>query len=297
MTLISLLLVLMLELFFRISAILEDALKYHKWFPNWFKWLRARIKQSWFDDWPGIIIILGIPLVLLHLLYPAENGFLLQLFQLALSVVILVYCLGPIEQNKHLKEYFLAVENGDLQSAYHHVEDYLDLKSGKYVPEDLSKLGRVVTRLILSQSNFRFFGVLVYFVLLGPVGALMYRLACTFEFTIRDDEKSPYQEKLNLLRKILDWLPSRITGFLYALAGDFTGAMVKLKKYLLIKNSDPDKLIQETGLGALGIKTENFQENSAEIIEENKQAQSLISRSMVIFLVIIAIMTVYGWPS
>ncbi len=297
MTLLSLLSVLILETFFRISAILEEVLNYHNWFPNWYKWIRTRIKQKWFDDWPGIMLILALPVGFIHLLYIANNGFLFLIFQLALSVLVLVYCLGPIEQNKHLKEYFHAVESGDFQSAYHHVEDYLDLKSGKTVPEDISKLGRVVTSLILSQSNFRFFGVLVYFVLLGPVGALAYRLTCTFEFSIRDDDESPYRNNLILLRKILDWLPARITGFLYALAGNFTGAMTILKKHLLIKNSDPDELIQDTGLGALGIDRDSYQENTIEIIEENNQAQSLISRSLVIFLVIVAIMTVFGWLS
>ncbi len=100
-----------------------------------------------------------------------------------------------------------------------------------------------------------------------------------------------------MLRKILDWLPARITGFLYALAGDFTGAMTELKKYLLIKNCDPEKLIQDTGFGALGIDKDSYQENNIEIIEENNQAQSLISRSLVIFLVIVAMMTVFGWLS
>ncbi len=297
MTLISLLLVLILETFFRISAIFEEVFKYHKWFPNWYNWIRTRIKQKWFDGWPGIILILAVPVCVIHLLYTANSGFLFLLFQLAISVLVLVYCLGPIEQNKHLKEYFSAVESGDFQSAYHHIEDYLDLKSGKTVPEDMSKLGRAVTSLILSQSNFRFFGVLVYYVLLGPVGALLYRLACTFEFSIRDDDESPYRNNLILLRKILDWFPARITGLLYAMAGDFTGAMTKLKKYLLVKNSDPVNLIQETGLGALGIDRESYEENSTKIIEENNQAQSLISRSLVLFLVIVAMMTVFGWLS
>ncbi len=103
MTLISLLLVLILETFFRISAILEEVLKYHNWFPNWYKWIRTRIKQKWFDDWPGIILILAVPVGFIHLLYTANNGFLFLLFQLVLSVLVLTYAICIILYLLHLR--------------------------------------------------------------------------------------------------------------------------------------------------------------------------------------------------
>ncbi len=292
MTLISLLFVLILEYFFRVSVIFEEVFKYHKWFPDWFKWITAKFHQSWFSDWPGIFIILGTPVLLVYFISAADQGFLMWLCQLVLSLVVLVYCLGPIDQNEHLGEYFDAMENEELQSAFHHIEDYLDLKSGQDIPENTQKLGRVVTTLILLQSNFRYFGVLVYFVLLGPAGALLYRLTCTFEFATRDEEHSPYQSRLLSLRNLLDWIPARITSFLYALAGDFNGVMSSLKRYLFQANNN-ESLLKEAGLGALGLDNEI----SDDVIEENNQALSLVSRALVILLVIIAMMTVFGWLS
>jgi len=298
MTLISLLFVLILEYFFKISAIFEEQFKYHNWFPAWRKWLGNKVQQNWFRDWPGIAIIIGTPVLLLYnLVSDADKGFLFWLMQFALTLIVLVYCLGPIDQNEHLSEYFDAMESGDFQSAYHHVECHLDLKSTQDIPENFEELGRVVTTLILSQSNFRFFGVLVYFVLLGPAGALLYRLTCTFEFSSRDDDNSPYRLRLLQLRNLLDWLPARITGFLYALAGDFNGAMSSLNQYLFQPDNN-DSLLEETGLGALGINDEVSDDVIiADTVEENNQALSLVSRSLTIFLVIIAMMTVFGWLS
>jgi len=135
--------------------------------------------------------------------------------------------------------------------------------------------------------------VLMYFVLLGPAGALLYRLAGTFEFSVRDDEDSPYQEKLKQLRFVLDWLPARLTGFLYTLAGDFTGAMPRFKQFIFTEQSQNELLLEETGLGALGIK----EEHCTDIIDENKQALNLVIRTVVVFLVIIAVLTVFGWLS
>jgi len=293
MTLISLLFVLMLEHFFKAGSILEEELNSRNWFPNWRQWIAVKIRHSWFDDWPGIAIILGIPVYLIYLISSADAGILFSIVQLALMVVVMIYCLEPIDQNSHLQEYFDAVERDDLQSAFNHIEGYLRLKTDHPVPDDLSELGRTVTRLILSQSNFRYFAVLMYFVLLGPAGALLYRLTSTFEFTERDEEESPFRDKLKQMRTILDWLPARLTGFLYTLAGDFTGAMSKLSEYLPQTEQQNKQLLEETGLGALGINSDTCDD----IIEENNQALALVTRSVVILIVIIAVLTVFGWLS
>ena len=293
MTLIILLFLLMLEHLFNASAVLENELKSHNWFQQWRLWIISKFQQNWFNGWSGIAIIVGTPVLIIGLFLAVGDGFVFWIFQLALSVLVMIYCLGPIDQNTHLSDYFDAVERGDFQSAFCHVEEYLDLKTDHSIPEDMTTLGRTVTRLILSQSNFRYFAVLMYFVLLGPAGALLYRLTGTFEFTTRDDESSPFQDKLQQMRKTLDWLPARLTGFLYSLAGDFTGAMLKLKQYLLEADHQNQQLLEETGLWALGIKDADC----TDIIEENNQALALVSRSVVILIVFIALMTLFGWLS
>jgi AmpE protein len=283
----------MLEQYLKISAVLENEFKSHKWFPAWRQWLSNKVDIHKINDWAVIALIIGTPVAVFYVLSDIDAGFIFWIVQLVLAVAVMIYCLDPIEQNAHLKEYFEAVERDDVQGAFHQIADYLDLKSEHQVPDDMNSLGRLVTRVILSQSNFRYFGVLMYFVLLGPAGALLYRLAGTFEFSMRDDENSPYQEKLKQLRFVLDWLPARLTGFLYTLAGDFTGAMPRLKEYLFTEQPQNDLLLEETGLGALGIKDEQC----TDIIDENKQALNLVIRTVVVFLVIIAVLTVFGWLS
>ena len=293
MTLISLLIVLMLEHFFKVSSVLEMDFKSQDWFLRWHQWIATKFHYHWFENWSGIAIIIGIPVLFVYLISDLDSGFIFWLLQLALTILVLAYCLGPIEQNEHLRKYFDAVDREDLQSAYEHIVGCLNLKSGKSEPEDIQSLGRMVTRLILSQSNYRYFAVLMYFVLLGPAGALLYRLTHTFEFSVRDVESSPFRDKLIKLRKTLDWLPARLTGFLYSLAGDFTGAISKLKEYMLQDDEQNEHLLEETGLGALGVKSDVC----TNIIDENNEALALVSRSVVVLIVFIAILTVFGWLS
>ena len=293
MTLISLLIVLLLEHFFKVSALLEKELKSHNWFPNWYNLLNAKIQQPWFNGWTGLVIILGLPALIVYGLTDLNNGFLFWIFQLILTVAVMIYCLGPIDQNPHLSKYFEAVDREDIQAACNHIEHYLDLKESHDHPEDIKALGRSVTKLILVQSNFRYFAILLYFVLLGPAGALFYRLMARFEFTSRDDETSQYTEKLQQLRNLLDWLPARLTGLLYTLAGNFTAAMSSLKRHIVNASTKNNKLIEETGLAAIGCGS-NECDN---IIEENQLALDLVSRSVFLMLVIIAVLTVFGWIS
>ena len=69
--------------------------------------------------------------------------------------------------------------------------------------------------------------------------------------------------------------------------------MPRFKQYLFTDQPQNELLLEETGLGALGIKDEHC----TDIIDENKQALDLVTRTVVVFLVIIAVLTVFGWLS
>ena len=293
MTLISLLIVLLLEHFFKVSALLKTELKTHHWFPNWRTFINTKIQQPWFTGWIALVVILGLPTLVVHGVTASNSGFIFWIFQLALTVAVMIYCLDPIDQSSSLSKYFEAIDRNDTQAAYNHVEHYLNIKESYGNADDLQSLGRNVTKLILVQSNFRYFAILLYFVLLGPAGALFYRLSANLEYTSRDDDSSEYTEKLQQLRNLLDWLPARLTGLLYTLVGDFTAAMSSLKRHIVNAKTQNNKLIEETGLAAIGCGSQECDN----IIEENQLALDLVSRAVFLMLVIIAVLTVFGWIS
>jgi len=298
MTLISLIIVFILEHLFKASAILEKELNYKSWFPRWRLWIANTIVQPWFNGPVGLTIILGLPTLILYLIVESNHGFLFWIVQLVLSILVLIYCLGPIEQNLNLQEYFEAVEREDLEAAYLHIDKYIGFESSTEKPKDINALGRLVTRLIFSHSNDQYFAVILYFVILGPAGALLYRLAAVFEESEVEEselEKYTYATHIDKLNKILNWIPARFTAILFLLAGDFVSAISKLKHIILEAEHDSNLLIQETGLGAIGVDSESKLESAEQVSNENNQALALVSRTAVVLMVIIAIMTLSGW--
>ena len=83
-----------------------------------------------------------------------------------------------------------------------------------------------------------------------------------------------------------------MTALLYSLAGDFNGAFVRFLPFAFRSGYESEGLLENTGIGAMGIDTDN---RELDIITENRQALALVSRSTKVFILIIAIMTVFGW--
>jgi membrane protein required for beta-lactamase induction len=79
-----------------------------------------------------------------------------------------------------------------------------------------------------SYSDFvvaheRSFGVLFWFAVLGPVGALTYwfLVASTQSDLVSEQNNASLSAALNRMHAIAAWIPARLTGFLYALLGNF----------------------------------------------------------------------------
>jgi len=292
MILISLLLVLLLEHHMKVSYILKDRLSAHNWLPLWVETIEPKLHNQ--NVWFSLAVVLLLPVAIIYWLTSIDGDWLLSILQFGLTILVLIYSLGPMNQNAHLSAYFKAVKRDDLQAAYIEVQENLNQKSCLAPPKDIDDLGRTVTHLILKQCNFRLFGVLLYFVIFGIAGALAYNLICSHEFRLREDKASRYRVPMAKMRQIIDWLPQRLTGLLYALAGDFNGALSQYMKYFFKSPKKSIGILVDTGMGALGYSEEDRTE---EILLENEQAMALVSRSASVFVLMIAILTVFGWLS
>jgi len=290
MILISLLLILFLEYQFKLSRVLKQQFHADAWFGRWLDFIVVKLPKDW--PWLGYLIQVFIPVLIVMWLAESQAGLIISAVQFVFVLIVLGYSLGPIDQNTHLDTYFEALKQNDLDAAADEIQNNLNQRSVVLHADSIDSLGRQVTNLILRQCNFRLFGVLFYFVIFGIGGALAYNLVCSFEFHHRENEDSPFQNISRRVRHAFDWLPQRITGLLYGLAGDFNGAMQVYLKYFFKSGENCTGLLEQTGLGALGFSEEQRPESA---LEENYEAMALVSRSAMVFVLIIAILTVFGW--
>jgi len=299
MTLISLLIVLALEFHFKIGSEYRN----FNWFNKAQQYLSDRFSdKDFFESWGGIAIILLTPIGLLYGAFNLFDGSLFWLITLVVSIVILFLCLGPLPLEKSFEHYFKAVENDDLEAAYLHlnrigssneiekddeITGEVDIEQDSLDIAEKDELVRNATRKILTESQKRYFGVIAWFIVLGPLGALFYRLCYIYHAHCRAEE---FDEHLPLMDQVIhwiEWVPARVTSMLFLLTGDFVNGFYRIQDYLTDADADNNQLISETGVASLGLE---MGINDGDV-DENHRTMALVNRTVIFYLVLGAIIS------
>ena len=126
-------------------------------------------------NWPSLIPVISIAVVLvlpvIAVTFSLRNT-LLGFPYLLLGVVVLFFSLGPQDIGEDVDEYCRAMEEGDDVRIRETAKAIIESD----VPDDpLERIHRV-EEAVCVQANNRLFGVIFWFVLLGPLGAWAYRV-------------------------------------------------------------------------------------------------------------------------
>ncbi len=278
MTLITVLIVLAAEFYFHLNAEHRNL--------NWFQKIQTRIDEAlgdkpFYEGWGGVLIVLLVPLLILWLVINLVTDELFHsvLFFLV-SCIVLWFSMGPKPLIKSFAAYFEATERGDNEAAYLVLQEE---SNNPEVPEG-EDIIRNATRRILVESQQRYFGVLFWFIFLGPFGALFYRIAHEYyDYCVRDANEE-HEERLYQLLHWLDCFPARLTSILFLLTGDFVNGFSRVKDYFVDFSANNKQLLSETGIAALGIAA-----GSASVgIQENKNAIAMVERTVILYVVAVA---------
>ncbi|MBD3652568.1 regulatory signaling modulator protein AmpE [Kangiella sp.] len=286
MALLSLIIALLFERYFHTGSS-EEREKFSNagWFVSYQKRLAESFGgQSWFKGWVAEALLILLPVMLFFLLFEAfEDGFISSLIALALAVVILVHCLGPESPRKSLRKYFSDIANEDEQGAYEHAVSF----AGKEA-DDWAQTQRMVSEAIFTETQRRYAAVVIWFVLLGPAGALLYRL---LDWYLANNPEGTLSAPL---KSIMDWIAGRISALAYLLAGDMASGVAKIKKQFFDLNVGGLELIEATGVAAIGPVLDCDTEQKQKVAE-NLCALKLTERTGVILFAFVAVMSLVGW--
>ena len=216
-----------------------------------------------------------------------------DLFSLLFSIAVLLYCLGPRDLAADVETYCEVCASGNAalrEAAAGRLTD-----SDQEV-ENLSECIGRVTRAILVRANDRLFAVLFWFVLLGPAGAILFRLSSVlFRQYMSGQGFGGWCDRLHAL---LIWIPARLTALGFALSGHFDAA---LEGWRAVHSVQPvtvtaaERIIAETGLGALGIHAGSEAPDDEQ--KPVRAAMQLVWRTLTVWLVVLAVMTLAGWAA
>ena len=274
----------------RLLTHLHEYRHYHH-FLAYFDWVRGRLSGSAWDHIGGLVLILSPLWLVTGLLQDWFSDWLFGLAGLLFNVAVLVYCMGPRDLSVDVDNWCEVCESSDMDLRQRAAGRLL---RGEDVPQDPASSVHVLAGAVLVEANERLFAVLFWFILLGPLGAVLYRSAAVLYQQRR--KPGEFGNSVAWLHAVLVWLPARLVALGYALSGHFDAAMEGWRK----AHSDhpqgskgSERVLTVTGLGALGVDTDAIAEDDLQ--SPVRAAMRLVWRNLTIWLVVLSLFTLAGW--
>ena len=152
---------------------------------------------------------------------------------------------------------------------------------------------------------------MAWFIVLGPVGAIGYRLAALLNDrwgATEDDAGGAFGLFARRAFDVIDWLPARLTAFGFAMTGDFMGAVECWREQAATWRSHTQGIILTAAAGALGVKLGGVLHEDSGIVyrpplgdgdeadvDYMQAAVGLIWRALVLWLFLILLATIASW--
>jgi len=289
MNLISILITLAIEHYY--SAV--QSMRRYNWFRNYSSALYGKLEgQAWRNGPFGILLIVGSVLLAVWLISTLLAS-VAVFFAFLFATGVLIYTLGPVDLSQQVKEYTVAVHNKDEEAIRDIARQILSCSRSELTAPTLNEIGQMVQRAVLTEAISRVFSIILWFMLLGPLGAALLRMACELKkyHSLMGDG---FAKSIDDLVEILNWLPVRLTVLGFALAGSFTDTVSRWTSLADFWKDNNETLLIESAMGAIQNEpTDEDEENAC--LEAIHRTLALTKRTLVVWIAIIAILTLTGW--
>jgi len=277
------------------------SLRRHDWYVGWLDWLGRQLQAQPFWRGPaGLALALAVPLLAVGLLQLGLRDDLFGLPAFLFAVAVLFYAWGPRDLDHDVEAVVEAPDATSREAAARRL--YPDRDTVSLQPGELVEA-------VFRCALWRWFGVLFWFLLLGPFGALLYRLAALGaqgEARQRLPEESG--RAAAALLAILDWPVAQLMTLAMALVGNFDSVLGAWK------DAGGASLRADTGfLGAAArasvrheMAQETFEDADTEYavttssaplagLVELRDAMGLAWRVLLLWLAVLALFVIAGW--
>lgn len=252
-----------------------------------FRW-QSRVSGWQLNGALGLALVVLLPSLLASWLLDAVEGLLFGLIWIALATALLLYSFGRGDFDERVARYRHALAVSDFEGAWLALSR--ELHCGLDAdPDSPAAMHRLLLRGLFYDACQRWFAVVVYFLLLGPAGALAYRLL----------QLCRHQFEASLVERCLffaDWLPSRLLAATFTLSGSF----VRCRDVLMDSLREPalaaDEILARVGIQALAddplIAGQAAPGPAA--AEQVAGMRSLLSRSAACWVALLALLVLFG---
>ena len=200
------------------------------------------------------------------------------------DLLILLYCLGDSRLREHVGQCYQLSTTDEAAAKELLVEHF-----GVNHPSEPLNVG-VFMRAFYRASLQRVFAVVFWFVVLGPVGCVGYRLVQRLSISLKNAGMKEVQKVAVWITFAFDWVPARLLALSFCLVGHFTDIFSEWCLAFKSKLSETYQILYRCGHAAI-----NTDENPDPVIV-NAQfdgAYGLVSRSLFVWLVVLALLLLF----
>lgn len=277
MTFLALIIAIVLE---RLTP-LEDWLLHDGWFRRW----QSQLASLGLGEMLQVLLAVLLPVIAAHLVLEALRPLLFGLAWIGAAVIILLYSLGRSNLGAQQERYRSQCRRGDFEAAWLAASAEYDwFRTDEAL--DADSMHRLAQQGFLYEAFQRWFAVLFYFLVLGPVGALAYRLiqlSC---------ERKPERQWLLFY---VDWVPVRLLAAAFTLTGNFVASADELWDALRAPAMSSQEVLYTVALAATGedrLAPESGGLSGQRAAAQNEIFASLVRRASVCWVAIIAALVI-----
>jgi membrane protein required for beta-lactamase induction len=269
------------------------------------RWIRRRVAGSdYWDGWPGLLAVAlpGPILVGLVMDAVADDGILSSVLGIVVAALVLFWSLGTRELQDRAEGFLMAYESGNETEARRLTREIM----GAEPPTHAEQWPASVTYNLLARVNDRLFAILFWFLVFGPLGAVLYRTSALLAARAADPDgvvATPFDRAAVQLHHGLGWLPARLVALVYALVGSFEQTFEGWRSFdvrCVGRFRDHNAaLLVCAGIGALGLGPNWYQADRDQVVTTTqvRAALHLLKRALIVWLAVVGVMTLAGWLS
>ncbi len=285
---------------------LAASVRHYRWYVDWMRWLGTRFPDGsiWHGQW-GITLALVPPLLAVGLFQYALDKPLYGLAGLLFGIAMLFYTWGPRDLDVDVDAIAEARDPLTRREA-----------AARLWPDGVAPAldGGSLIGAVFQSALRRWFAVLFWFLLLGPLGAVLYRLAAlSAEGEGARTLPAETAAGARMLVAILDWPVAQLMTLALALVGNFDtvlgawresgGPSFNLDNRFLdavarasVRNELAEEAADDANEPAVA---HPLQVPSVAVAEmpELRDAMSLIWRSLLVWLAVLALFVIAGFVS
>lgn len=219
---------------------------------------------------------------------------LADLLQFVFALLVLLFCFGPHAFEADLEAILKAPDGAGREAAAQALGE-----DGEHVAWRAPELNEATAYAALRRR----FGVLLWFFLLGPAGALLYRLARALGRDSSLGLDAASRAPARCLANALDWLPAQLLVFTLALVGHWEAVIGAWRSWQ--QQAAPNSWYREDP-GFLGAAAradiltdieagDGYAEERSDPLFELRRQRDTLLRALLTWLSVVALIVMAGW--